>query len=169
MPTATIKFSPEFLVEAMKRCRAQNRARLVILVIKLVSLAILAPIALWLFLQGYHSTGIGFALVSVFMFYAQHLDFWWAKHSFRKSPYLNDVLAIEFSEGGFHARSPKQDVKLQWSVFTKVVHFKDGFLIFQGPGAANWIPISSLGDSAQAIELEMLLREKVREHKTATT
>jgi hypothetical protein len=167
MPVATIKFDSEFLGEAMKRCRAQSQAKVLGLAIKLGALAILAPMSFWLFRQGFRATGICFAFIGVFMFFAHHVDYWWAKRSFRNSPFLDDVLRIEFTAEGFHAKSEKQEVKLQWPVFTKVAHFRDGFLLFQGPKLANWIPFSSLESPGQADDLERLLREKIKDHVVA--
>lgn len=152
----------------MKRIRAQSRTKVLGLVIKLTALAILAPMAFWLFHRGFRATGICFAIVGVFMFFAHHVDLWWAKRSFQKSPFLDDVLRIEFTAEGFHAKSEKQEVKLNWSVFTKVAHFSDGFLLFQGPKMANWIPLSSLESPAQSRDLERLLREKIKDHVVAS-
>jgi len=87
------------------------------------------------------------------------------RRSFKKSPYLDDDVVIEFTDAGFHAHSSKQDTKLQWSAFTKVAHFSDGFLLFQGPKFFNWIPFSSLESPSQAVELATLLRSKITEHK----
>lgn len=81
-----------------------------------------------------------------------------------KSPFRNDQLTIQLDEEGFHAFSSKQDVKLSWEVFTRVAHFRDGFLLFQGPKMFNWIPFSSL-DHCDIAELDALLRRKVQEHK----
>lgn len=165
MPTASIKFTSDFLIEAFQRYRRQHRGRYVGLAIKLLALAGLAPIAIWMFWQGHIVIGILFAALSVFMFFAHHIDFWLARRSFRKSPYRDEDVTIELTEAGFHARSPKQDTKLQWSAFTKVAHFKDGFLLFQGPSFFFWIPLSSLAGASEAGELQAILRSKISEHK----
>ena len=164
MPTASVKFTPDFLVEALQRYRRQHRSRYVGLAIKLVALALLAPLAIWMFWQGHVLIGIFFAALGVCMFFAHHVDYWVARRSFRKSPYRDEDVTIQFSEAGVHALSPKQDTNLQWSVFTKVAHFRDGFLLFQGPKSFNWIPLSSLGNASQAAELESLLRSKIPVH-----
>jgi hypothetical protein len=165
MTTASIKFTSDFLVEAFQRYRRQHRGRYVGLAIKLLALALLAPIAIWMLWQGNVVIGVFFAALSVFMFFAHHVDYWLARRSFRKSPYRDEDVVIEFSDAGFHARSPKQDTKLQWSAFTRVAYFKDGFLLFQGPKLFNWIPLSSLDGPSQATELGALLRSKILEHK----
>lgn len=165
MPTASIKFTPDFLVVALQRYRRQHRGRYVGLAIKLLALTLLAPLAIWMFWQGHVVIGSLFAALSMFMFFAHHVDYWLARRSFWKSPFRNEDVTIEFTGEGFHARSPKQDTKLQWSAFTRVAHFRDGFLLFQGPKFFNWIPMSSLGSPSQAAELETLLRAKVQDHR----
>jgi len=165
MATASIKFTSEFLIEAFKRYRRQHRGRYVGFAIKLIALVLLSPMAIWMFWQGHVVVGVFFAVFSMFMFFAHHVDYWLARRSFRKSPYRDEDITIELTEAGFHARSPKQDTKLQWSAFTKVAHFKDGVLLFQGPRFFNWIPFSSLSGAAEAAELETLLRSKIQEHR----
>jgi hypothetical protein len=165
MPTASIKFTSDFLIEAFRRYRRQHRGRYVGLAIKLLALVLLAPIAVFMFWQEHVLFGVFFAALGVFMFFAHHVDYWLARRSFRKSPYRDEDMIIEFSDAGFHARSPKQDTRLQWSAFTRVAHFRDGFLLFQGPRFFNWIPVSSLGSPSQAAELAALLRSKIAEHR----
>jgi len=165
MPTASIKFTPDFLVEALQRYRRQHRGRYVGLTIKLIALALLAPLSIWMFWQRQILIGIFFVALSVFMFFAHHVDYWLARRAFRGSPYRDEDVTIELTDAGFHARSPKQDTKLQWSAFTRVAHFRDGFLLFQGPKSCNWIPHSSLGSPSQAAELATLLASKITEHR----
>lgn len=81
-----------------------------------------------------------------------------------KSPFNGEELTIKFDEEGFHASSSKQDVKLRWGVFTRVAHFSDGFLLFQGPALFNWIPFSAV-EHSEIPDLEALLREHIKEHK----
>jgi hypothetical protein len=165
MPIANIHFTSDFLVEAFQRYRRQHRGRSVILAIRLLAFPVLALVALALFWQGDIAEGLYFAAFIVFLFFAHHIDSWLIRRTFRKSPYRDDHLTIEFSEAGFHTHSPIQDTKLQWSVFTRVTHFRDGFLLFQGPKAFNWIPVSSLESATQVAELETLLRSRVQEHR----
>jgi len=165
MPTASIKFTSDFLIAALQRYRRQHRGKYVGLAIKLVALALLAPLAIWMFWHGHVVIALFFAALSIFMFLAHHVDYWFARRSFRKSPYRDEDVTIEFSDAGFHARSPKQDTKLQWSAFTRVSHFRDGFLLFQGPKFCNWIPLSSLSSPSEAAELETLLRSKIQDHR----
>lgn len=165
MPTASIKFTSDYLVEACRRYRRQHRGRYASLALKLLALALLAPVAVWLVKQGHIAVGVVFAALGVFMFLAHHVDHWLARRSFRRSPYRDEDLTIEFSEAGFHAQSPKQDVRLRWSAFTTVAHFSDGFLLFQGPKLFTWIPLSSLARASESAELDALLRARIPEHR----
>lgn len=165
MPTASIKFTSDFLITAFQRYRRQHRGRYIGLAIKLLALSLLAPLAFLMFWQGHIVIGVFFAVLSVFMFLAHHVDYWLARRSFTKSPYRDEDVLIEFTDAGVHTCSPTQDTKLQWYAFTKVAHFRDGFLLFQGPNCFTWIPFSSLGSPLQAAELSALLRSKITEQK----
>jgi len=177
MITAYIKFTPDFLIEAMRRSRKLRRTRYIGIAVKSISLAFLVPLVLWItwrsrivwlgnpVLQGQIVIGLViFAALSVFMLNAHHVDYWLARRRFRKSPYYDEEIFFEFSEIGVHTRSTKQDGTLHWSAFTKVAHLKDGFLLFQGPNAVNWIPLSSLDNPSEAGELAALLRAKIPQH-----
>jgi hypothetical protein len=165
MPTASIRFTSDFLIETFRRYRRQHRGRYVRFAVKLFAVALLAPLGILMFWQRQVATGVFLAALTIFMFFAHHVDYWLARRSFRKSPYCDEDVVIEFSDTGVHARSPKQDTKLQWSAFTRVAHFKDGFLLFQGSKLVNWIPLSSLDGPSQAAELAALLQSKISEHK----
>jgi YcxB-like protein len=166
MPTATIKFTSDFLTVALQRYRTQRLGRYVGLAIRLIiALAVLAPLAIWMFWQGQGLFGIFFGMMGVFMFFTHHVDNWFARRAFAKSPFCNEQVVIEFSDAGMHARSPKQETKLQWPAFTRVAYFKDGFLLFQGPKSFNWISLSSLGSPEQVAELATLLRANIPDHK----
>ena len=177
MIQALIKFTPDGLVLAMKRRRRLSRSRYVGIAIKSVALSVIVPLVIviaWVgtnyklghaFSNGQMLIGILFATVlCVFMLNAHHVDFWLARRRFRKSPYFNEEVSIEFSDSGYHSRSAKSDSMLQWSVFTKVVHFRDGFLLFQGPYLYSWIPLASLVNPSDAAELATLLRSKIANH-----
>ncbi len=87
------------------------------------------------------------------------------RKSFQQSPFRDELLRIELRDDGFHAKGDISTVDLHWSAFTKVVHFEDGFLLFQGPQVANWIPVRYLEDAAALADLEALLDANIAEHK----
>lgn len=165
MPCASIKCASDYLIAAFQRYRRQHRARHVRLAIKFFAIALLLPVAVWNYLQAKYSDAALGAALSVVVFFAHHVDYWLVRRSLKQSPYRDEDVLIEFNDAGFHARSPKQDTQLQWAAFTMVAHFRDGFLLFQGPRVFNWIPISSLGSASQAAELSALLRSKISDHR----
>lgn len=161
MVTAEFQFTSDHFVVSLERYRQQHRGRLVGLLVKGLVIAVLAPIVLWMFWRGHLAIGLFLAAFGGFMFVAHHVDFWIARRSLRKSPYCDEVITVEMTEADMHSRSARHEARLQWSAFTKAVHFRDGFLLFQGPKAFNWIPLSALADPSQAVELEALLRSRI--------
>jgi hypothetical protein len=105
-----------------------------------------------------------FLAFAVGVAFSGHLDRWLIRRSLAKSPFRDDELTITFDEVGFHASSAKQDVKLRWEVFSRVAHFQDGVLLFQGPRTFNWIPFSAMAPG-HAAKLDLLLREHIKQHK----
>jgi hypothetical protein len=165
MPLASIDINSDFFIEMLKRYRRQHGGRRFGLVIKVLGIVVLTPIATALFWQGRFLLGLFISAWIVLLLFAHLLDYWLTRKAFLKSPFRDELLTIEFTESGFHATSPIQDTKLQWCVFTEVVHFQDGFLLFQGPRIFNWIPFSTISDVQQIRELEKLLRAKVEKHR----
>jgi hypothetical protein len=72
---------------------------------------------------------------------------------------------MEFREDGYHATTAIANTDLSWAAFSKVVHFRDGFLLFQGPHLANWVPVRYLEDPDSLVELEALLRDMIDDHR----
>jgi hypothetical protein len=165
MPIASIQYDSDFYIESLKRYRLQHGGRRFGLVVKFLGIIILTPVAVSLFWQGYYFWGLVITALVILAFISHRIDYWIIRRAFRKSPFRDELVIIEFTESGFHATSPIQDIKLQWPAFTKVVHFPDGFLLFQGPRTVNWIPFSAIPDMQQAQELENLLRAKVGNHQ----
>jgi hypothetical protein len=165
MTAATFKFTADFLIETFRRFRLQHGGRWVMAAVKVLAVLLSAPLGIWALREGQVLLGIFFLVLCVLMFFAPHMDYWLVRRSFRQSPFRGEDVRIEFSDSGFHATSPKQDIKLQWSAFTRVVHFKDGFLLFHGPRSFNWVPVSSLAGLSDIAELEALLRSKIADHR----
>jgi hypothetical protein len=165
MPIASIQYDSDFYIESLKRYRRQHGGRHFGLIVKVLGVLILTPVAVSLFWQGLFLWGLLITALVILAFFSQYIDYWMIRRAFRKSPFRDELVTIEFTEPGFHATSPIQDIKLQWPAFTKVVYFPDGFLLFRGPGTVNWIPFSAIPDMQQTQELENLLRAKVGNHQ----
>ncbi len=164
VPVANIRYDADFLDIAFKRYRRQHPAWPAVLFIKAAGLLVLMPAAILLFWTGEPMPALVALAFSILILSSGLLERWRLKWAIAKSPFKDDDLRITFSADGFHASSPKQDVKLTWPIFTRVAHFKDGFLLFQGPKLFNWIPFSALEPSGLE-ELENLLHTHIKKHK----
>ena len=165
MPTATFKFDSDYLVEARKRYKRQQWSRWLPLPLRLLVVVIFVAAGVWMLRKGDVVFGLFVVSYGAFLALAHHVDYWLARRSFRKSPFRDEVVTIEFAEAGVHSQSSKHDSQVQWSAFTKVAHFRDGVLVFLGPKRFDWIPFSSLSGANDAAELEALLRAKIQEHR----
>ena len=164
VPAANIRYNADFLAEAFKRYRRQHSARYFILAVKAIGVLILLPGSIFAFSAKDTEPALICLTFLILIFFSGAIEKWNIGRSLAKSPYNNDDLRIEFTEAGFHAFSAKQDVKLAWPIFNRVAHFKDGFLLFQGPKIFNWVPFSSL-EPGTVEELETLLRTHITQHK----
>jgi hypothetical protein len=98
------------------------------------------------------------------MLYGHNFDYLIIKYRSRKSPHLNEDVEITLSENEFKAVSPKSEIKAKWSIFTKAVAFRDGFLLFQGPRLFNWLPSNRISEG-NINKLIDLIRTKIKNYK----
>lgn len=162
-----LRFDSDFLTEATMRYRRQHGSRRLIIAVKTSAAFLLIALTVWLFVNKSYGVAAFFVPLIFLLAFGHHLDLWWVRRRFQKSPYANEDedLRVEISDEGFQAKSPKQDTKLTWAVFTKVVHFQDGFLLFQGPHFFNWIPVRLLKDAGQVELLGQLSKARVSKHQ----
>ncbi|MCA9214730.1 MAG: YcxB family protein [Planctomycetales bacterium] len=99
-----------------------------------------------------------FALVLIF---AQQLENWLLVRKLKATPQIYGEVVILLSNEDYFAQSNAQETRLNWSVFTRALHFEDGFLLFQGPRLYHWLPFAALVNPSQIAELESLLRSKI--------
>lgn len=165
MPRATLVYTSEYLLEAHHRYHQQGAAKFFFLAAKVLGIAFFIPQAVWNFEQG-RQTNAMISIGMILLFWFLHsIVSWFAQWSFQKRPYYGQTLVVEFSDEGFYGRAETMEIRLPWPAFRKVVHFRDGFLIFQGPKSFNWIPVTALENPSQTAELEALLRTKIPRHK----
>lgn len=87
------------------------------------------------------------------------------KQRWRASPfYLADV-HIEFSDAGIREVTSKSSTTMDWSATTRVVHFRDGYVLYFGPSLARWIPKSSIQPPSTTEELEALFQAHIANHR----
>jgi len=165
MTAASVRFTEDFVVDALRHYRLQHRARRPMIALKVLMTLPLAALAIFGFIHGPLGLGLFFVGLCLLLLFGHHIDLWLARRSLRKWAFRDETVTIDFTDEGFHARSPKQETMLGWSSFTRAVHFRDGFLLFHGPASFHWIPATSLADPSDVSALERLLRGKIAEHK----
>jgi hypothetical protein len=105
-----------------------------------------------------------FAVVIILMLYGHKIDNFIIKYRNRKSPHINEYVEITLSENGFQAVSSKSETKAKWSIFTKAVAFRDGFMLFQGPRLYNWLPSNKISEG-NIEKLIDLIRTNIQTYK----
>lgn len=165
MIAASVRFTDDFVVAALRRYRLQHGTRRTMIVLKAFMALPLAGFAILGFIHGPFGLGLFFVGLCLLLLFGHHIDLWLARRSLRKWAFRGETVAIDFTDEGFHATSPKQETMLRWSSFTRAVHFRDGFLLFHGPASFHWIPATSLAGRSGVAALERLLRDKIVEHK----
>ena len=88
------------------------------MVLKALLTVILAALAAFGFIHGPFALGLFFVGMCLLLLFSHHIDFWLARRSLRQWPFRDEIVAIVFTEDGFHAKSPKQETMLRWSSFT---------------------------------------------------
>jgi hypothetical protein len=164
MVEATIEYSAEYLTDALRHYHRQGVMRHYFLAVKVLGLAFFIPQAWLLWQKGLYVSAALSAGMVFFFFYMYRFVCWMAQWNFQRRPYYGQRLAVRLSTEGFYGRSKEWEIKLPWSAFQRVVHFRDGFLLFQGSKVFNWVPVAALKNTAQVSELEALLRAQVKAH-----
>jgi YcxB-like protein len=174
MVVVTFRYTDAHFLQAQRRFRRQSRDWRAGCVARLLLAAMMLSIfigTIVLAVKDRHLSGntlIGLAallFIVILSVMGGHLVEWRLLRAFRQSPYRDELLQIEFRDDGFYAMGERSAVSLRWSVFTKVVHFRDGFLLFQGPGLVNWIPVRHFENPEAVAEVAALLRDNIENHQ----
>jgi hypothetical protein len=164
MPVFDITFSEPFLIEMVRRYRrSKTLARYATLLKAFLGVCLVGLIVICVLVKTY----VGASVLSVFLallILAHRLDEWFVRRRFRKSPYRDERIRIQRSADGLTANGTKSNVQLSWAVFTGARRLEDGFLLFQGPGVFNWLPITAMTEGT-AEKAEELIRTNVSDHK----
>jgi len=164
MTKASVHFTDDFVVDALRHYRLQHRARRPMIILKAVLTLFLTALGVFAFVYGPIVLGLFFVGLCLLLAFGHRIDFWLARRSLRRWAFRDETVAIDFTDEGFHAKSPKQETTLRWSSFTKVAHFREGCLLYHGPVSFHWVLVSSLAVSSDIAGLEELLKTKIAEH-----
>ena len=140
------KFDDQFLIDGFKRYRRQHSIRNTWFVLKIILSIVFIILSVFSAYHGDNKLIFFFAVVVIIMLFGNQIDYLIIKYRSRKSPHVNENVEITLSEKGFHAVSSKSETKAKWSIFTKAVAFRDGFLLFQGPRLFNWLPSNKISE-----------------------
>jgi hypothetical protein len=159
----------DFLLESQERYQRQSRGHRAQEVLKIILAVTVLLISAFRTVQGRWSEAVPLAAIGAVIPFISRAERWKMRRAFRKSPFISEEVTSEFSHAHVRFVSPKQDVTQQWSSFTEVVHFKDGFLFLLGPGVFDWWPVSAFQNPSDITELKQLLEAKIPKHRIAET
>lgn len=158
------KFDNQFVVDSFNKYRRQHAIRNTWFIIKIILTFVFMILSIISIYHGDYKLVYFFAAVIILMIYGHKIDYFIIKYQNRKSPYLNEHVEIYLSENGFHAVSSKSETKAKWSIFTKAVVFRDGFLLFQGPRLFNWLPLKNISEGS-VDKLSDLIKNNIKNIK----
>lgn len=167
MVAAEFQYAEDYLAEALRRYRRMYRVRIVAKQI-LILIGLTATLALAIMELFTGRVGsIVFFMPVLFLIHPAlgWMENWRVKQLLRNSPCWGEYVRIEFLEEGIREKTGKSDARLDWSVLTRVAHFADGFLLFEGPQFFHWVPLRSLVAPSSGGEFHELLLRKVAEHE----
>ena len=157
-----IKFDEQHHVDGFKRYRRQHAIRDTWFVAKIIILFIFIILSIITVYHGENKPAIFFAVVIIIMLFGHNIDYVTIRYRSRKSPFFNEDAEITFSENGFHIITSKSEDKSQWSVFTKAVAFRDGFLLFLGPSAYFWLPLSKISEGTVEGLMDLITKNIIK-------
>lgn len=170
MPVATFRYTDEYFLEAQMRFKHQSRGTLVArwVLVGYLLLTFLGAVCLGVYSDTLGQTmltllPIGGVVAIAFPFRGR-LERWLTLHAFRQSSSRNQLVRVEIGADGCRMRGAIISADFAWAAFIRVVQFRDGFLLFQGPKSIYWIPARYLEDAAAVAELEALLDDNIEEH-----
>jgi hypothetical protein len=106
-----------------------------------------------------------FGAILGLMFLGWPIDSWILRRRFRKSPFHDDEIAFTLSEDGSYVVGRNSEVRIGWPTFTKARRYKDGLLLFQGPGVFNWLPDAAAVDAGTVGGATDLVRHHVNDYR----
>ena len=163
--TYQFTFSEAHLLESFLRYRRQLWWRRPFYAAKGVLAMIILLLAILSVAYGFVLGAGVFGAVLGIIFLAWPIDAYIIRRRFRKSPFHNAEYIYRLAEDGVHIVSRAEDLRLNWSLFTKVRRFPDGLLMFQGPHLFTWLPDSFITGGSAVDEARELVRTQVKDYR----
>jgi hypothetical protein len=166
MTTFEFILSESFLIEAFRRARRCNAFTKYAVGLKIVLGLCLLGLILYSLQGRLYGVTMVLTLFLLLLIFGYHIDERMICRRFRKSPYRDERVKMELSENGLAATGDKSNVQSSWAVITSARQFDDGFLLFQGPGVYNWLPVSAIVAGNEQ-EVDDLIKTHVSDYKRA--
>jgi hypothetical protein len=163
---AHLRFSEDVLLQGLARYGRVKRARWGKVLLCVLVLTVSAVLGVVLSASVWGPVA-GVVLGGAYLMMVDRVQRWGIRRRFRRSPFCGEDLAFEFGEHEVRITSPQQDVRLQWSVFTKAVRFEDGFLLMQGSSVFNWIPAAAFADPSHVSAMEAHVKANIAQYSQA--
>ncbi|GAA6142609.1 YcxB family protein [Hydrogenophaga sp. 5NK40-0174] len=161
------EFSEDHLLTSLLRYRQQIWWRRLFLALKWVLAAAFAIPMLVAIYMGVPALAGLFGAVLFALVLGWPIDAWLIRRRFRNSPYHGDNIVLSLSDGGVRIVGRSSDSQIAWSAFTKARRFRDGVLLFQGPGMFNWLPDSAALEPTTLEVAQKLVRSNVGDYRDA--
>jgi len=164
MIAVSYTFDANYLIESHNRFKRQRNRRMRVIIPGALAGLCLTITSIFLI----HSREIVMGIIPILFVsiavIAMVYERWSLKRQIRKLPFKGDEIEVRVSDESFDLSSSLAKTSLKWGVFTKVVHFEDGILLFESPRAYFWMPYSGLR-AGNIQQLEELLRKHIPEQK----
>jgi hypothetical protein len=159
------RFDDEHLIRSTQRYQQKRWSMRAVAVFRYLAAALCAALAwfCWLIRENWvASLAVAAVLSLLFTWPLQKLAI---RYKFRKSPFRNEEVTVNFDAQGAHVKGTVQDARVSWAVYTRARRFEDGMLLFLGPSLYSWMPDSAATDSTSSANLRELVRAHVSDYR----
>ena len=172
--TFEITYTKPFVAELLRRYRRSGRIPWLVPALRVVLPLVFCGLIAWLiYLHRLHPTRNNLSRdlyplvggLAVFIL-SPWIQRWQMYSRVRKTPLGHAPIRLEMTLQGVATHTAVGDAQLTWAAFPKARQFDDGFMLFQGPRAAYWLPLRCMV-SGQPTEVEELLRAHVADFRRA--
>ncbi len=164
MTTASIRYDADFLDAALCRYWRQHPRSGLLNTLNGAGMALFGAAGIAAFLNQQPLYGTTLLLLAVLLGGSRPFSEWRVRRALHHSPCRGGLLDIGFDDEGLHAMANGEPLHLKWQDFSRVVHFPDGFMLFEGSRHFHWIPATALGPSG-VDELRVLVGTYIGRHR----
>ena len=173
-PTFEISYTKPFVAELRRHYRRSGRLPWLVPATRVAVPLALCGLGAWIAYPHRHhlaASGVLGDLAPLAAFLVLFVSFPWLQRLImysrvRKSPMGRSPVRLELTPQGVSTSMAVGSAQMTWAAFPKARQFEDGFLLFQGPRAAFWLPLGCMV-AGQPADVEELLRANVADFRRA--